>query len=56
MFKILHEIASNLHSPAACKMYTKLQKSSRLLLQSEGPKPMKFLLGSGIFLLPPPFS
>lgn len=39
MFKILHEIASNLHSPAACKMYTKIQKSPHgLLLQSEGPK------------------
>lgn len=25
MFKILHQIASNVHSPAACKIYTKLQ-------------------------------
>lgn len=36
MFKILHEIASNVHFPAACKMYTKIQKSPHgLLLQSE---------------------
>lgn len=52
MFKILHEIASNLHSPAACKMYTKLQKSPPgLLLQSEGPKTDEFLLDSGVFTL-----
>lgn len=25
MFKILHQIASNVHSPAACKIYTKVQ-------------------------------
>lgn len=52
MFKILHEIASNLHSPAACKMYTKLQKMAPgLLLQSDGPKRMKFLLESGFSTL-----
>ena len=45
MFKILHEIASNLHSPAACKMYTKLQKSS-------DPKPMKFLMKTLVSSLP----
>lgn len=53
MFKILHEIASNLHSPASCKIYTKLQKDPPphgLLLQSEDPKRMKFLLDSGVIM------
>lgn len=55
MFKILREIASNLHSPAACKIYTKLQNPPGLLLQSEGPETDEMITGlrldSGIFML-----
>lgn len=51
MFKILHQIASNVHSPAACKIYTKLQNPPGLLLQSEGPKLVKFLMDSGVVML-----
>lgn len=52
MFKILHEIASNLHSPAACKMYTKIQNPPTVSCYSQrAPKRMKFLTDSGNSLL-----
>lgn len=52
MFKILHEIASNLHSPAACKMYTKIQNPPTVSCYSQrAPKRMKFLMDSGNSLL-----
>lgn len=55
MFKIRGEIASNVHSPATCKMYTKIQNpppfllpslARGLLLQSEEPPPQKLNLVS----------